>query len=42
MNIIEWNEELSVGSYDIDEQHKELIRIINEVIMVIRQKEYTF
>lgn len=42
MNIIEWNQELSVGNYDIDEQHKELIKIINEVIVVIREKEYTF
>ena len=42
MNIIEWNEDLSVGNYDIDEQHKELIKIINEVITVIKEKQYTF
>lgn len=42
MNIIEWDEKLSVSNYVIDEQHKELIKIINEVIMVIKQKQYTF
>ena len=42
MNIIEWSEALSVGNFEVDEQHKELIKIINEVGMVIRQKQYTF
>ena len=42
MNIIEWDEKLSVCNNVIDEQHKELIKIINEVIMVIKQKQYTF
>lgn len=42
MNIIEWNEKFSVGNYIVDEQHKELIKIINEVIVVIKQKQYTF
>lgn len=42
MNVIEWNEELSVGNYSIDEQHKELIKIINEIIMFIKNKQYTF
>lgn len=42
MDIIEWNEKFSVGNYNIDEQHKELIKIINEVTTVIREKQYTF
>lgn len=39
MNIIEWSEALSVGNFEVDEQHKELIKIINEVGTVIRQKQ---
>lgn len=42
MNIIEWNEKFSVGNYEVDEQHKELIKIINEVIVTIKEKQYTF
>ncbi|EKQ57539.1 MULTISPECIES: hemerythrin family protein [unclassified Clostridium] len=42
MNKIEWNENLSIGNYAIDEQHKELINLINDVVEVLKQKEYTF
>ena len=42
MNIIEWSENLSIGRYAIDEQHKELINLINNVAEIIKQKDYTF
>ncbi len=31
MSLIQWNNELSVGIASIDEQHKQLINIINEL-----------
>jgi hemerythrin len=42
MSIIEWKEDFSVGSYTIDEQHKELIRLINHVAESIKEQNYTF
>lgn len=31
MNLIEWTDELEVGVEEIDDEHRELIRMINEV-----------
>ncbi|WP_281761027.1 bacteriohemerythrin [Pseudodesulfovibrio nedwellii] len=35
MNKLEWSPELSVGQKDVDEQHKELIRIANGLINAV-------
>lgn len=36
MPKIEWNDELSVGLKEVDDQHKELIRIVNAVIKAVK------
>lgn len=36
MALIEWNDELSVGIRSLDNQHKELIRLINELNEAMR------
>ena len=44
MKFIEWNDQLSVGIKKIDDQHKELISVINtlhEAMSVGKGKEYT-
>lgn len=38
MNEIKWNNELSVGVKDIDDQHKELISIANSLIHAVETK----
>lgn len=42
MNIIKWDENFSVGIYEIDEQHKELFNLINNIINIIKEEDYTF
>ncbi len=37
MNRIEWNDELSMGVSEIDDQHKELIRIANGLINAVNK-----
>ena len=38
MHKIEWSDELSLGVEEIDGQHKELIRIANEVITAVTEE----
>lgn len=37
MSLIQWNDRLSVGIVAIDEQHKQLIKIINELNDAMKQ-----
>jgi hemerythrin len=34
-NFVEWKQELSIGLQEIDEQHKILIRLLNELYQAI-------
>jgi hemerythrin len=38
MAVIEWNEDLNVGIDSIDEQHRQLIKLINDLHEVIRDQ----
>jgi hemerythrin len=39
MAIFEWNDSLSIGIQEIDNQHKELIKKLNELAEYIQQKK---
>ncbi|MDF2941937.1 MAG: hemerythrin domain modulated adenylate/guanylate cyclase [Herbinix sp.] len=40
--MINWNDNFSVNNTEIDDQHKELISIIEEVVLVVHTKDYNF
>ena len=39
---MEWSENFSVGKQEIDDQHKELFRILNDIDAVIRKEEFSY
>ncbi len=40
--MIQWTEEYSVGNDTIDEQHKELVAIMNEVQQMIEEHDFSY
>lgn len=40
MAIITWGEDFSVGVHDLDEQHKRLIKIINDLFALYAEKKF--
>jgi hemerythrin-like metal-binding protein len=41
MALINWSEEFSVGVNELDEQHKKLITIINQLFLLYSEKKFT-
>ena len=39
---MEWSDNFSVGKQEIDDQHKELIRILNDIDSTIRKEEFSY
>jgi len=40
--MINWNESFSVNNKEIDNQHKKLISIIEELVLIVHTKDYNF
>lgn len=38
MSMVQWNDEYSIGIQEIDEQHKLLVELINDLYMAMAQK----